>query len=410
MTADAVMLSHLMRRRAGHSLPRALYVDPDMLAVDIDAIWARDWLFATAACALPKTGAHIVMEIGDWSVIVVRGGDGAIRAFHNACRHRGSRLCKAARGSAPKLVCPYHQWTYELDGRLLYARDMGPDFDPARHGLKPVHCRDAGGLVFVCLAETPPPFDALADAAAAYLGPSGLDAAKLAHETAIEEAGDWKLVMENNRECYHCSGSHPALCRTFDDNPAAAGVGGLSAPMLEAHVARCEAAGLPARYRAAPDRQWRMVRVPLLGAATSYTMDGGRACAKLMGTMPFADAGTLLVYHYPNMWAHFLGDSVTLFRMTPLGPGRTEVTTQWLVHRDAAAGADYDLTRLTEVWEATNAEDRRVVEENQRGVRSPAYEPGPYSPTQEAGVIEFVDWYVATMTARLTGRALTAAE
>ncbi|MCZ2501130.1 Rieske 2Fe-2S domain-containing protein, partial [Xylophilus sp. Kf1] len=84
--------------------------------------------------------SYITMQVGQYPVIVTRGADGRIRAFHNVCRHRGQRLCAKSNGTNPKLVCPYHQWTYDLNGKLLFARDMGPDFDPSKYSLKPVHC------------------------------------------------------------------------------------------------------------------------------------------------------------------------------------------------------------------------------------------------------------------------------
>ncbi|SUZ32853.1 Anthranilate 1,2-dioxygenase large subunit [Roseibaca ekhonensis] len=411
MPRDSDMLAQLMRRKPAHSLPRALYTDPDMYEVDLDRLWYTEWLFAIPGCEIPKTGNHITVQVGAYSVIIVRGTDGVIRAFHNSCRHRGSRICKAAKGSAPKLVCPYHQWTYELDGRLLWARDMGPEFDPAQHGLKPVHCRDAAGMVFICLAEVAPPFDALAEAATRYYGPHKLDACKVAYESTITEAANWKLVMENNRECYHCSGSHPALCVSFDDNPNIAGNGdGRNDPAIEAHLAKCEAAGLPSRFYIDDDSQWRFVRVPLLGKSVSYTMNGKQAVNRMVGDITLRDAGTLLFFHYPNTWNHFLADTVLLFRMLPLGPKETQVTTKWLVHKDAVEGVDYDLPRLTEVWTLTNDEDRAIVEQNQLGIDSPAYVPGPYSQIQESGVIQFVDWYANRMAERLTGRRLHAAE
>lgn len=116
----------------------------------METIFYRDWLFVAPTCDLPKPGSYITHQIGDYGLIIVRCQDGAIRAFHNSCRHRGSVLCKASKGTNPKIVCPYHQWTYELDGRLLWARDMGEDFDASQHGLKPVHCRELAGLsIFV---------------------------------------------------------------------------------------------------------------------------------------------------------------------------------------------------------------------------------------------------------------------
>ena len=163
-------------------------------------------------------------------------------------------------------------------------------------------------------------------------------------------------------------------------------------------------------FRIDRDGQFRLARVPLKVGAKSFTMDGGVAVTKRLGGVPFDDAGSLLKFHYPTTWNHFLPDHSILFRVTPISARETEVTTKWLVHKDAVEGRDYDLKRLTEVWTATNDEDRRVVEDNQKGIDSPAYEPGPYSATQEGGVIQFVDWYCRTMAERLDARAQIAAE
>lgn len=410
MTTQPDLLTQLLARRPGTSLPRDFYVSADAHDADLRHIWTREWIFAAAAAEMPKAGAYVTLRIGDYPVIVVRGADGEFRAFHNTCRHRGSRICAAAKGTLAKLVCPYHQWTYDLDGRLLWARDMGPDFDPGEHGLLPVHCDVAAGMVFVCVADSAPDFSAVKAAADRYTAPHRLDELKVAHQSTIVEKGNWKLVMENNRECYHCAGSHPALCRTFNDDPDLVGSDdSLSSPAGRAHVERCEAAGLPSHYILGANEQWRLVRIPFLGEAVSYTMDG-KAAAPLIPGMPFANAGSLLFFHYPNTWNHFLSDHVLNFRVLPVSATETEVQTTWLVHRDAIEGRDYDLARLTEVWTATNDEDRRVVEENQIGIASPAYRPGPYSARQESGVIQFVDWYARTMVRSITGNTRLAAE
>ncbi|GGO53757.1 Rieske 2Fe-2S family protein [Roseovarius pacificus] len=399
----------LARRRPGYALEQAFYTDPDIFRADMETIFYRDWLFAAPACDLPKPGSFVTHRIGDYGVIIVRGGDGEIRAFHNTCRHRGSILCKAARGNAPKLVCPYHQWTYELDGRLLWAREMGDDFDASQHGLKPVHCRELEGLIYICLAAEAPDFEAFATLARPYLAVHDLKNAKVAHETTIVENGNWKLVWENNRECYHCGGNHPGLCRSFTDDPTVTGIEeGATPPHLQAHFDRLEAQGYPSQFRMSGDMQYRLARMPLLPGAKSFTMDLQPAVSKWLGEVRDDTAGTLLKYHYPTTWNHFLPDHSIVFRVTPLSPTTTEVTTRWLVHKDAVEGVDYDVTRLTEVWIATNDEDRQVVEDNQQGINSPAYAPGPYSPIHETGVIGFVDWYCNTMTGRLDPVAVAA--
>jgi stachydrine N-demethylase len=412
MLRGAEVLSLLVSRRPNHSLPRALYTDPDVFQVDLERIWYRSWLFAVPVCELPKAGSYVIHTVGLYSVLIVRGDDGIVRAFHNTCRHRGSALCRSAKGTNPKIVCPYHQWTYQLDGRLLWARDMGSDFDLSGHGLKPVHCRDLAGLVYICLADDAPPFDAFAEQAARYLSPHDLVNSKVAYESTIVEKGNWKLVWENNRECYHCSGNHPSLCRTFPEDPKLIGDSGKLgvSPVLDKHVERCEAVGVAAAFRIDPQGGWRFVRMPLLGSAESYTMDGKAAIAKPNSTLPFKDAGALLKFNYPSTWSHFLADHSIVFRVTPISATETEVCTKWLVHKNAQEGEDYELTRLTEVWIATNDEDRVVVENNQRGILSPGYQPGPYSAVQEGGVIQFIEWYAETLARSITGHELVAAE
>lgn len=412
MLRDSDVLSQLMRRKPGYSLSQDLYCDAGTFAVDLENIWYREWLYAVPAVEVPKAGSYVVYEVGAYSVVIVRGNDGEIRAFHNSCRHRGSVLCKTRKGTNPKLVCPYHQWTYELDGKLLWARDMGPDFDASKFGLKQVHCRVLSGLVYICLADRAPDFDTFAAVAEPYLAPHDLTNAKIAHQSTITEEGNWKLVWENNRECYHCSGNHPSLCRTFPEDPAVAGISedGTFPPSVESHFQRLEAAGVPSRFHLSDTGQYRLARMPLLGGAQSYTMDTKWAVAKKLGRVTDDTPGTLLKFHYPTTWNHFLGDHAITFRVTPIGPMRTEVQTTWLVHKDAVEGQDYDVKRLTEVWEHTNEEDREVVENNQRGILSPAYEPGPYSPVQESGNIQFVDWYARTLIRAITGPAVLAAE
>ncbi|SEM43710.1 Rieske 2Fe-2S family protein [Gemmobacter aquatilis] len=412
MLSQTDTLSLLANRRPNYALEQDLYCDPGVFALDLEHVFYKEWLFAIPACELPKAGAFATLQVGAYPVVITRGNDGMVRAFHNVCRHRGQRLCAKETGSTPKLVCPYHQWTYDLDGKLLYARDMQDGFDPAAHGLKKVHCVDLGGMVFICLAEVPPPISDLAPKLMSYLAPSGLKDAKVAFSSTIVEKGNWKLVIENNRECYHCGGSHPSLCRTYSDNPRMTAMEGpdSASPDILDHWKRCEAAGLPSRFTNHPQMQWRLARIPLLNNAESYTMSTKAAVAKRMGTMPFNDAGSLLFFHYPNTWNHFLGDHAIVFRILPISPTETEVTTKWLVHKDAVEGVDYDIPNLTEVWLNTNDEDRQVVEENQKGILSPAYEPGPYSTIQEEGVIQFVDWYAGLMQGRLAPKPAMAAE
>jgi Rieske 2Fe-2S family protein len=403
VNARTTMLNRLRRRKPRIPLERDFYCSPADYQVDLDLLWYHEWLFVGHDCEIPNKGNYFTVQVGDYPVVVVRGRDGAVHAFHNSCRHRGSRICSAARGTLARLVCPYHAWTYQLDGRLLSARDMGGDFDKEKFGLKPVHCRSVAGYVWISLSNAPPDFEPIARHIEPYFAPHQLQHAKVAFESTIVEKANWKLVWENNRECYHCTGNHPELIRTFSDDPTVTGIEGAAAkPFIAEKWSHWESAGLPSKFHIAGNGQYRTARMPLLEGKVSYTMDGSAAVRKpLADTVTLPDIGTLLLYHFPSTWNHVLGDHAITFRMLPISAGETQLTTKWLVHQDAVEGVDYDLERMTEVWLATNEADRRICQENQIGVQSPAYDPAPYSPVHEGGVTQFVDWYCTALERRL---------
>jgi Rieske 2Fe-2S family protein len=401
------LLRRLRMRKLETPLTRDFYCSPEDYQIDLDYIWYRDWLFVGHDCEVADPGNYLTVQIGDYPVVVVRDRDSTLHAFHNTCRHRGSRICSAERGTAARLVCPYHQWTYHLDGRLFSARDMGEAFDRSQYSLKTVHCASVGGYIFICLAQHAPDFEPIRAQMAPYFEPHKLHLAKIAFESSIVESANWKLVWENNRECYHCGANHPELLRTFPEDPTLTGVEGAATnPMIAGHWARCEAAGLPSRFNLAPNGQRRVARMPLMHDAVSFTMSGGAAVRRpLSDTVTEPKIGTLLLFNYPSTWNHVLGDHALSFRVLPLGPTQTLLTTKWLVHRDAIEGVDYDLEELTHVWRATNDADRRVCQDNQIGVTSPAYDPAPYSPVQENGVTQFVNWYCTHLEGRLAENA-----
>lgn len=405
MDLQTKVLRQLKNRREGFSLEQPFYIDQDYFKLDMETIWYRDWLFIGHDCEIPRAGNYFTAQVGDYPVVIVRGKDQVIRAFHNTCRHRGHRVCTQDRGASAKLVCPYHQWTYDLDGSLVFARQMGETFDKNEFSLKSVHCESVAGYIFICLANEAPDFAPVRASIEPYLKPHRLWEAKVAHRNTIIEKGNWKLVWENNRECYHCAGNHPELCRTYPEAPTATGVqGAKDDPFIAEHWARCEAAGLPSEFKMDPTGQFRTARMPLIQDAESYTMSGRRAVKKpLSADVPISHIGTMLLFHYPTTWNHILGDHAISFRVMPISAEETAVTTTWLVNKDAVEGVDYDLTELTHVWNMTNDQDRSIVEENAFGIRSPAYEPGPYSVDHEGGVMQFVEWYTTFMINRLQG-------
>ncbi|HET6470014.1 MAG TPA: aromatic ring-hydroxylating dioxygenase subunit alpha [Geminicoccaceae bacterium] len=410
MSARDEMLELLRTRRHGFSLPQRFYRDPAFYQLDLDCIFGRVWLFAGLACEIPERGDWFTLPVGDSSIVVVRDRQGEVRAFHNTCRHRGARICLAERGRASRLVCPYHQWTYDLDGRLVGARHMEPDFDKRPYALKPVHVGLVGGYVFVCLADQAPDFEAFRRDVEPYMLPHDLENAKVAHVESIVERGNWKLVMENNRECYHCQGSHPELIRTLAefDNDQDPRTSAEYKELLQVARQRWASLGLPSVETLSAD--YRAIRLPFIGGARSMTLSGEPASARLMGKVPDGDLGSMRLLHLPNTWNHMQGDHCIAFRILPVGPEETLLTTKWLVHKDAVEGVDYEVENLTHVWRRTNEQDRRVVEINQQGINSRAYEPGPYSRQSEFGVIHFVEWYCAEIERQLMGAGTGAGE
>jgi Rieske 2Fe-2S family protein len=380
----------LQARRPGHALPQALYTSEEAFAFDVREIFGRSWVLAGLECEVPSPGAALALSVGTSPIVLVRDRTGEIRGFHNSCRHRGAMVCPPGRSQRQVLSCPYHQWTYSLTGKLIAARRMQESFDPAAHGLRPIHVRNVAGCLYVSLADDPPPFDAFAEGLAPLLAPHDLPNAKLAHEAVFVEKGNWKLVMENARECYHCAARHPDLALTFPTEVRAhfaADEGGRVARF----EARMEDAGLPVGPTMGD--WWQAIRFPLNEGVVSMTMNGKHAVSRLMVDKLEGDIGSVRFATEPNSFCHALADHLFVFTAEPSGPQETLVTTKWFVHKEAVEGVDYHLETLVALWLTTNRQDIELVENNQRGVNSVGYVAGPYSEEAEALVSRFTNWY-----------------
>jgi Rieske 2Fe-2S family protein len=401
------------RRSAGNSLEAPFYTSRELFDLDLTAIFADHWIFVATEAELPEPGDYVTVQLGRYSIVVVRDDDGSLRSFHNVCRHRGARILDEGRGSVGNIVCRYHKWTYGTDGSLRFAPSQPAGFDTSCFGLKPVHVRGVAGLVFVCLADQPPnDFDDVVARIEPYLLPHRLSGAKVAAQADLVESGNWKLVMENNRECYHCDG-HPELLRTFFPTYGYAekDIPPQLRPAYERYLRAeadlrqtCDVLGLPTDLVEELDNRatgFRAYRMPLDLAGESFTPDGTAACRLSLGEQSTPRLGDLSVHLQPNSWFHVVGDHAITFSVLPVAPDRTLLRTTWLVHPDAEEGVDYDPGMLLKVWTATNEQDAELVALAQQGVSSPAYEPGPYAPT-EKDVEAFVSWYIARLRAHLS--------
>jgi Rieske 2Fe-2S family protein len=407
--ADDHLSALLARRQRGYTLEAPFYTDDGIFNLDLSIIFGKHWIYVGVDPDLREPGDCMAVDIGHHAIIVARGFDGELRAFHNVCRHRGARLLSNPRVNVGNIVCPYHQWTYGLDGSHLYAAHMPADFDPACHGLRPVHLRSLAGLIFICLAEQPPEdFDIMANALTPYIAPHDIKHCRVAHSEDIVEHANWKLTMENNRECYHCNAAHPELTRSifaegFGFAPLGAQAEALAARfqdiVTQSH-AKWERLGLPSGEIDHLDdlvTGFRTERLPLEDAGESETMTTRVACTRLLGQFTQKQLGALSVWTQPNSWHHFMSDHIVTFAVFPISAEATLLRTKWLVHEDAVEGQDYDIASLTAVWHATNRQDCDLVGRAAAGIRSSGYRPGPYSADTEGLVEKFCNWYIKRM-------------
>jgi Rieske 2Fe-2S family protein len=309
-----------------------------------------------------------------------------------------------------RILCPYHQWAYGLDGALRACGgvdvELGIDRDELRLGEARVE--EVSGLVFVSMADDPPPFEPARSDLERMLAHQGLGEAKVAARLRYEVRANWKLVWENNRECWHCHVGHPEYVRANYDtardtestrSELASRTRELRGGGLDVDLAEIGLAPFPS-----PGRWWSANRTPNVPGFVTESLDGA-PIAPPMGSYGRHDVGTLRVRVLPGFWCHASADHAVTTRVLPAGPLETMVEVTWLVDATAEEGFDYELDRLLPFWRLTSEQDWELCERNQRGVLSSGYRPGPYSPSREGNVIAFVDWYLDAATGRFTQTA-----
>lgn len=394
----------LQQDRKGHTLPRELYVGEDAFQFDTQVMLKSVWLYACTAAHVKNAGDFFVFEVGHNAIIIVRGRDNEVRAFWNSCRHRGAKICVEQRGRVPRLMCPYHQWTYGLDGKLLAARSMAEDFDKQDYGLNPVALENVGGLIFICMDDNPPSIERVKADIEDQIAIYDIERLKVVVQDNYIEDANWKLVMENNRECYHCDAGHPELISVLgtygfgkglpEDGEADVVDDAAFDAMVEAKRAQWKDLGIFRELIEFPDGWWhRMARLPLANGAVTQSIDGKLACKKLIGPFTEPESSSLSVWTQPNSWHHFCCDHVVTFSLTPVAADKTLLRTSWLVHEDAVEGVDYDPDHIAALWRTTNTQDGHFSMLNHQGISSDGYQQGPYA-VEEKLVEDFKDFYV----------------
>lgn len=396
---DSQTISQLVDSHVnGTSLERAFYTDAEIYQREIEEIYLKSWIYAGHVSEIPKTGDWFLFEMGDESVIMVRGKDDEINALLNVCRHRGSRICLESHGYSKKLVCRYHGWAYELDGALRNAPHMNDDFDGSDISLKRIHVEILEGMIYVNFADVPASFDVVHEGMTDCLRPYRIDRAKVAHRQVYSIDANWKLSLENYTECYHCAPAHPEYSRGHSlAKPQA-----VPDKELEQVMSRAAACGLS-------DKEINRTYMGAEGFGADYAYErysmwrghvtgseDGQPVAPLMGDIRDYDGGTTDIQVGPVTFGLAYCDHIMIYRFTPISVDKSECDITWLVNGDAEEGRDYDKEKLTWLWDVTTEADKRIIENNARGVNSRYYESGTLS-SMEDFLGQFITWYLHTM-------------
>ena len=371
-------------QKPGFALDQAFYRDADIYQRDLERIFFKEWLLAGHVSEIPNVGDFFSFDIAGESVIIVRSGAETVSALVDVCRHRGSRVCLEKRGTARRFICPYHAWTYNLDGTLERARLMPENQDPDEWHLRTVSCKQYHGMIYISFSATPASFDEIERELTPLIAPFELEKMKIVHRMSYPVEANWKLLVENYNECYHCASAHPEFARSHSIHMTADRV----EPLNQAMASRTVACGLATdtldrigsnRPPGSPDYMYG--RYALFEGFESGSEDG-QPVAPLLGQLKGNDGGASDIYVGMLNPMLVYSDHVVAYRFIPIAEERSIQEIIWFVHEDAVEGEDYDIDPLIWLWDVTTVADKLIIEKNQEGVNSRFYQPGPYAPME----------------------------
>jgi Rieske 2Fe-2S family protein len=338
------------------TLPARYYTDPDVFCQELESFYFGSWICAGRTAAIPNSGDYFLREIGGESVVVVRDAAGGLRAHYNVCRHRGTRMCTVPEGNLERIQCPYHGWTYALDGRLLGAPHMDADFSREDFPLHTVQTAEWDGHLFLHMGKAPEPLSRQLGDLPEKFAPWRMQELRLHRRIVYEVKANWKLIVLNYNECLHCPFVHPALNRLTDyagaDNEA-------------------------------PSPSYIGGAMGFRGGAETMSLDGKRRRDYLPG---LNEEDRRKVYYYaiyPNLLLSLHPDYMMVHTLWPLAADRTEIICEWHFHPSEAAKDGFVADDAIEFWDTANREDWRISELSQAGIQSRVYAPGPYSEREQ---------------------------
>ena len=362
-----------METPARTTLPARVYTDAAWFATEMERIFAGMWLCACRIDQLPSRGAFITRDVAGASVVVIGDGQGGARAFHNVCRHRGTRLCAVESGAlAGSIQCPYHGWTYDLHGRLIGAPQMDEvdGFVRDDYPLHPVACATWDGHVFINLAATPGTLDDHLAELPARFAPWRMGELRMVRRQEYDVRANWKLIVQNYNECLHCPVIHPLLNRMHHYLDAS------NVPSTDTYC------GGAMGFR---------------DGVETLSVDGRRRRAVLPGLGPDERAIVNYFAIYPNLLLTLHPDYMLTITIWPQAPDRTRLIGEWHFHPDEIARPGFVFEDAIEFWDVTNREDWAISERSQQGIASRGYTPGPYS-NREQQLWEFDRFILARIT------------
>lgn len=337
------------------TLPSRYYASAEVFQAEQEQIFLTQWLCVGRAKQIAQVGDYFLTQVAGESLILVRDRQGVARGFYNVCRHRGTRLCTEPTGHFSHTIqCPYHAWTYGLDGQLLGAPNMQEvmQFNKADYPLPPVAVREWEGFLFINLASQPEPFEQIYAPILHKFADWQLPELVTVQQQVYEVAANWKLIFQNYSECYHCPTVHPVLNRLT-----------------------------PYRNAGNDLEEGLILGGPMRMSDKNGSMTlTGQRCATPLSSLS-GDALCCVYYYtlFPTMFISLHPDYLLTHRLEPLAAERTRIICEWHFHPTAIAQTDFDPQPAVSFWDMTNRQDWHVCELSQQGISSRAYTPGPYA-------------------------------
>ena len=381
------------------SLDQRFYKDESIFDLEKNHIFYDSWIFIGHESQIPNKGDYFVYKLLDEEIIVLRNKDNEVKAFFNVCRHRGSRICLEESGNTSRFSCPYHSWTYNLDGKLLAAKSLREGIDKSKLGLHPCNIASVSGMLLINLSDNPQSLENLQSDLKEPFKMFGFEDLKVAAHKNYPIASNWKLAVENYQECYHCAPAHPEYSLShslkIEDEP---GFDEAQEKMME----NLESCGLR-EFEVNKDfsnkdpnqEQYAYSRYALFDGYMTGSKDG-KPLAPLLGDIKEFNQGCSDFNIGPVSYFLAYCDHIVGYIFTPVSQNQCQCDIYWLVNKDAEEGKDYDKDKLMWLWDVTTYADETIIVNNQKGVNSIKYKSGPYT-DKEQSTRRFIKWYLSEL-------------